>query len=204
MRLGFPVRVYGCRNLPSHDARRWPDRPHLSVSLAYLRDILLYLKANHIRMYRMHSRLAPHIAHPELSDLRSQINECATELAAIGQLALECDVRLSFHPPSAVVLNALNEDQASRSVACLGALAAVMDAMNLGDEAVIVTTWAAYTMTRPPRATASSSAIERCRRHCVLAWSSRTTGAVSATPTFAPSIARVAYGWCSIASITWS
>jgi len=109
------------------------------VSLAYLRDILLYLKANRIRMYRMHSRLSPHITHPELSDLRSQVCECVMELAAIGQLAVECEVRLSFHSPSAVVLNALNEDQASRSAAYLGALATIMDAMNLGDEAVIVT-----------------------------------------------------------------
>ncbi|OGO05833.1 MAG: hypothetical protein A2Y73_01650 [Chloroflexi bacterium RBG_13_56_8] len=138
MRLGFPVRVYGCPNLPSHDARHWADSPHLSVSLAYLRDILHYLHANHIHMYRMHERLAPHILHPELPDLWKQIEECAIELAAIGELAKDFEVRLSFHPSSAVMLNALNEEQVSRSVTLLRALASLFEAMNLGPDAVIV------------------------------------------------------------------
>jgi hypothetical protein len=38
-RLGFPVRVQGAP-IRSHDSRRYQNRPHLSVSLAYLRDIL--------------------------------------------------------------------------------------------------------------------------------------------------------------------
>ena len=59
MRLGFSIRVYGCPDLPSHDARPGHQAPHLSVSLAYLRDILLYLQANDIHMYRMHSQLLP-------------------------------------------------------------------------------------------------------------------------------------------------
>ncbi len=135
MRLGFSVRVLGSPNLPAYDAHRWRP-PHLSTGLAYLRDILLYLRENRIRMYRMHSGLAPQ------SDgdrpWWSQIDECAQELSAVGALARECDVRLSFHPYSSVVLNALNEDQAAQSVARLEAQAAMLDAMNLGPEAVIV------------------------------------------------------------------
>ena len=40
--LGFPVKVIGTP-LRSHDSRRWQNEPHLSVSLAYLRDIFTYL-----------------------------------------------------------------------------------------------------------------------------------------------------------------
>lgn len=139
MRLGFPVRVLGCPGLPSYDARHWSQRPHVSVSLAYLRDILHYLRANKVCMYRMHSWLAPYVTCSELPELRKQINECVPELAATGELARNHDVRLSFHPHSAVVLNALNEDQAMQSAGHLEALTQMMDAMGLGAEAVIVT-----------------------------------------------------------------
>lgn len=129
MRLGFPVRVYGCPDLPSYDARSWHKEPHLSVSLAYLHDILRYLQANDVHMYRMHSRLLPRLPeHPSIEG-RRQIDECAVQLAAMGELAQKWDVRLSFHPGSAVVLNALNEDQAARSVEILLAQATLMDSM---------------------------------------------------------------------------
>lgn len=139
MRLGFSIRVYGCRDLPSHDARPWHQNPHLSVSLAYLRDILCYLQANDIHMYRMHSNLLPHPSkYPETKELFDPIDECSAQLIALGDLAREADVRLSFHPYSAVVLNALNEDLVVRSVVCLQAQAALMDVVGLGPEAVIV------------------------------------------------------------------
>jgi len=138
IRLGFPVRVLGCPDLPSYDARHWSQRPHLSLSLAYLRDILHYLQANRVHMYRMHSSLAPYVTCSELTRPQSQIDECRPELGAIGDMARDYDVRLSFHPHNAIVLNALNEDQALRSAGHLEALTQVMDAMNLGPEAVIV------------------------------------------------------------------
>lgn len=108
------------------------------MSLAYLHDILRYLQANDVHMYRMHSRLLPRLPeHPSIEG-RRQIDECAVQLAAMGELAQKWDVRLSFHPGSAVVLNALNEDQAARSVEILLAQATLMDSMGLGTEAVIV------------------------------------------------------------------
>ena len=44
MRLGFAVKIVGQPGLKSNDTRRWQNNPHLSVSLAYLRDILVYLQ----------------------------------------------------------------------------------------------------------------------------------------------------------------
>ena len=38
-RLGFALKVLGQPGLKSHDSRRWQNEPHLSVSLAYLREI---------------------------------------------------------------------------------------------------------------------------------------------------------------------
>lgn len=136
MRLGFSVRVFGA-DIPSYDARRWPERPNLSTSLVYLRDILSYLGAHSLRMYRMHARLAPAPEGEEAAALRA-VEACALELEAAGALARRLGVRLSFHPYSAVVLNAVNEEQAARSQAHLATLAAILDAMGLDDEAVVV------------------------------------------------------------------
>jgi len=137
MRLGFSVRVFGA-DVPSHDARRWPERPSLSVSLVYLRDILTYLGAHQLHMYRMHSRLAPVPRGGDETSALAEVEACALELEAVGALAQRLGVRLSFHPYSTVVLNAVNEEQAERSRAHLGALATILDAMGLDDEAVIV------------------------------------------------------------------
>jgi UV DNA damage endonuclease len=137
MRLGFSIRVFGA-DLPSHDARRWPERPCLSTSLVYLRDILTYLGAHRLCMYRMHSRLAPAPPGEDEGAAMAEVDACALELEAVGALARRLGVRTSFHPHSAVVLNAVNEDQAERSRTHLAVLSAILDAMGLDDEAVIV------------------------------------------------------------------
>jgi UV DNA damage endonuclease len=137
-RLGFSVRVFGLPGVPSHDVRRPLGGAHLSVSLVYLRDILQHLRDHHIHMYRMHAELATPHASAELADVQTQLDECVRELAALGAFAQTYDVRLSFHPYSAVVLNTPNEDQLARSLACLQMQAALLDAMHLGPEAVMV------------------------------------------------------------------
>ena len=105
MRLGFPVKVLGAPGLPSHDSRRWQNQPHLSVSLAYLRDIFLYLESRSIRFYRLAGQLAPYLTHPELPAFHRQLEECATELAAVGDLARQQRLRLTLHPGFFVQLN---------------------------------------------------------------------------------------------------
>lgn len=133
MRLGFSVRVLGLPDLPAHDARRQADSPHLSTNLALLRDILVYLQRNDLHMYRLHSALAP--TGDDADDL---LCGCARQLQALGDLARAADLRLSFHPYSQVTLNALDQERADRSVALLGTMARLLDAMALGPEAVIV------------------------------------------------------------------
>ena len=138
MRLGFPVRPLGRRGLRSHDSRRWRNKPHLSVSLAYLRDLFLYLENQHIRMYRLSSDLAPYLTHPDLPQFHHQIEECANELAAIGEMARSQGLRLSFHADAHVLLNAPDPERQARSLTELEGLARILDAMQLGEEAVIV------------------------------------------------------------------
>lgn len=135
MRLGFSIRIYGDPNLPSYyEARARGGSAPLSMGLAYLRDIVLYLQANRIRMYRLHSRLLPASG----SRLEEEIAACEGQLAALRALIQSADVRLSFHPYSAVLLNALDEDQYTRSLATLEAHVALLDALALGPEAVVV------------------------------------------------------------------
>jgi UV DNA damage endonuclease len=138
MRLGFPVRVYGCPDLPSHDGRPAHQQPQLSLSLAYVRDILLYLKNQRVRMYRLDGGLIPGALQRTWPDLQTELQDCAIQLRAVGELARSADVRLSVHAHSAVVLNTPDEDQAQHAFVLLQAQAALLDAMELGPEAVIV------------------------------------------------------------------
>ena len=139
MRLGFAVKVLGRPNMPSNDARRWQSGPHLRVSLQYLRAIFDYLAETGITMYRISSDLAPYVTHPDLSQFHGQIDECLTELHELGARAREQGLRLSFHPSQYVLLNSPDEALTIKSIADLSAQARMLDAMELGPEAVLVT-----------------------------------------------------------------
>jgi len=139
VRLGFAVKVLGQPALKSNDTRRWQNEPHLSVSLIYVRDILFYLRRVGIHMYRLASDLAPYATHPDLPQFHRQVAECRAELAEIGRLAREADVRLSFHPSAYTVLSSPTEDIAAKSLADLETLAEMLDAMSLDGNAIIVT-----------------------------------------------------------------
>ncbi len=138
MRLGFPVRVLGRRGLRAYDSRRARNAPHLSVSLAYLRDIFAYLADHDIRFYRMSADLAPYVTHPDWPHLHGQIDECATLLAALGMHARRHDLRLTFHAPLHVQLGADDSRLAAQGVESLRVLSELLDAMALGPDAVIV------------------------------------------------------------------
>jgi len=136
-RLGFPVKVLGAP-LRSHDSRRWQNRPHLSVSLAYVRDILAYLHQKDIHFYRLAGQLAPYATHPALPQFHNQIEACATELAETGDLARAYGIRLSMHPAHYVQLSSPDEERAARSRYELKFAARLLDAMGLGLEAILV------------------------------------------------------------------
>lgn len=138
MRLGFAVKVLGEPGLRSHDSRRWQNGPHLSVSLAYLRDIFAYLERAGISMYRMASQLVPYATHPGMPAFHGQVEECARELAALGERARAQGLRLSFHPSQYVVLDAPDDALARRGAADVETQAQVLEAMGLGPEAVVV------------------------------------------------------------------
>jgi UV DNA damage endonuclease len=137
-RLGFAVKLLGDSGLPSHDARRWQSGPHLRHSLEMLRAILDRLDALDVRMYRMATALAPYASHPDLPQFHDQVAECAEELAQVGVLARKRGIRLSTHPGQYTVLNSERPDTQAAAIAELEVQAALLDAMGLGDEAVVV------------------------------------------------------------------
>jgi UV DNA damage endonuclease len=137
-RLGFAVKVLGDGGLPSHDTRRWQNRPHLSVSLERLAAIVERLDAIDVRMYRMASALAPYATHPDLPQFHHQVQECEEELARVGARARELDIRLSFHPGQYVVLNSERENVRAIAARELDTLSVLLDAMGCGPEAVVV------------------------------------------------------------------
>ncbi|MFO1144642.1 MAG: UV DNA damage repair endonuclease UvsE [Amaricoccus sp.] len=139
LRLGFPVKVLARPELRSNDSRRWQNGPHLKVSLEYLDAILDHLAQNGIRMYRMSSDLAPYATHPDLPQFHAMIAESKAELAAIGAKARALDIRLSFHPSQYVLINSPDPALVAASVRDLAAQAEMLDRMELGPEAVVVT-----------------------------------------------------------------
>ena len=137
-RLGFAVKVLGDGGLPSHDTRRWSSGPHLRHSLERLRKILDYLESNDIRMYRFATALAPYASHPDLPQFHRQVEECADELTAVGEVVRERDIRLSTHPGQYTVLNSENDGVRRAAAAELEVQASLLDAMGLDEEAVVV------------------------------------------------------------------
>ena len=137
-RLGFAVKVLGDGGLPSHDTRRWASGPHLRHSLKNLAAILDYLDRHDIRMYRMPTALAPYASHPDLPQFHDQVRECAQPLAEIGAIARDRGIRLSTHPGQYTVLNSERPEVQAAAIAELEVQAALLDAMDLGPEAVVV------------------------------------------------------------------
>jgi UV DNA damage endonuclease len=139
MRLGFVVKPLARPELKSHDSRRWQNSPHLTVSLAYLRDVFGYLKSAGIAMYRMSSDLAPYASHPDMPQFRDQVAGSAAELAEIGALARGWGLRLSFHAVAATVINSPDPRVAAHAAIDLNTLASILDGMGMGPESVVVT-----------------------------------------------------------------
>ena len=118
--------------------RRWTSNPHLRHSLERLVAILGYLDRNDIRMYRLPTALAPYASHPEMPQFHRQVDECESELAEVGRLVHEYDIRLSSHPGQYTVLNSADPRVQAAAVADLEVQAALFEAMGLGPEAVVV------------------------------------------------------------------
>jgi len=139
MRLGFPVKVMGAPGLKSNDTRRWQKDPHLKTSLEYLDAIFTYLQKKRIDMYRMSSDLAPYATHPDMPQFHAMVAESDAELRAAGARARELGIRLSFHPSQYVLLNSPDPALTQRSIWDLASQAEMLDRMELGPEAVMVT-----------------------------------------------------------------
>jgi UV DNA damage endonuclease len=139
LRLGFPVKVMGQRGLKSNDTRRWQNTPHLKTSLQYVDEIFDYLDRHNIRMYRLSSDLAPYATHPDMPQFHAMVAESDLELRAIGSKAKRLDIRLSFHPSQYVLLNSPNPELTRKSIWDLSSQAEMLDRMELGPEAVLVT-----------------------------------------------------------------
>ena len=90
-------------------------------------------------MYRMSSDFAPYLTHPDMPQFHNQLEEAQDELAELGALARAYDIRLSLHPSQYILLNALDEEVARKSVMDLNAQARILDALGCGPEAVVVT-----------------------------------------------------------------
>ena len=139
LRLGFPVKVMTRPELKSNDTRRWQKGPHLKTSLEYVDAILDHLHKRRIPMYRLSSDLAPYATHPDMPQFHGMVAESDAELRALGAKAKALDIRLSFHPSQYVLLNSPDPELTRKSIWDLTSQADMLDRMELGPEAVMVT-----------------------------------------------------------------
>ena len=139
LRLGFPVKVMGRPDLKSQDTRRWQKNPHLKCSLELLDRVLDYLKSERLDMYRLSSDIAPYATHPDMPQFHSMVADSDADLRAFGAKAKEYDIRLSFHPSQYVLLNSPNPELTRKSIWDLSSQAEMLDRMELGPEAVMIT-----------------------------------------------------------------
>ncbi len=149
MRFGFAVKVIGHggnlatipadAGMPSNDARRWQTGPHVRQSIEYVTEVFHYLHKVGIHMYRMSSDFVPYLTHPDMPQFHNQLEEAEEELAALGALAKKYDIRLSLHPSQYILLNALDEEVAKKSITDLNAQAKLLDTLGCGPEGVVVT-----------------------------------------------------------------
>lgn len=130
--------MLGQKGLKSNDSRRWQSEPHLRVSIGYLREIFQYLVKQKISMYRMSSDIVPYATHPDLPQFHNQIRDCASELRSLGAEAKSLNIRLSMHPSQFVVINSPDPEICRKSIWDLQSQADLLDAMDLGPEAVLV------------------------------------------------------------------
>src|SRR4028119_1621048 len=139
LRLGFPVKVMGRPDLKSNDTRGWRKNPHLKCSLEHVDRILDYLAKVGIDFYRLSSDLAPYATHPDMPQFHNMVAESDAELAAFGKKVRDLDIRLSFHPSQFVLLNSPDPELTKKSIWDLSSQAEMLDRMELGPEAVLVT-----------------------------------------------------------------
>jgi len=138
MRLGFAVKVLGDGGLPTSDNRRWQSGPHLRHSLEMLDGVLGYCERHAIRFYRFSASIAPYATHPDLPQFHGQVEECADALASFGARARELGVRLTTHPSQYIVLNSERPETQEAAARDVEVQAALLDAMGMGDESVVV------------------------------------------------------------------
>lgn len=139
-RLGFAVKILGAGGLATSDMRRWQSGPHLSRSLELLGPAFDHLERIDVRMFRLSSGTIPYGTHPDLPDLhyRRQLDECADQLAVLGDRARTLGLRLSTHPGQYTVINSADADLVARASADLEMDTALLDALGQGPEAAVV------------------------------------------------------------------
>ncbi|HWQ14824.1 MAG TPA: TIM barrel protein [Roseiflexaceae bacterium] len=142
IQLGVAVKILGQGGMRARDGRRaagpGEPAPHLSVSLLYLREVLLYLARLGVRLYRLPDDLAPDVVRAGPAGVLRQVEECADMLAEVGGLARVQGIRLTMHLGLHVALASPDEGVAARALAEICAQARLLDALGAGPEGVLV------------------------------------------------------------------
>ena len=154
-------------------------------------------------MYRMATALAPYASHPELTQFHGQVEECAAELAAVGAQARRLGIRLSTSPGAVHGAELRAARGARAAVAELEVQAALLDAMELGREAVVVLhVGGRARRAGAPPPTAFWPASSACRSAAGRAWCVENDDRVFGVADVLAVAARAGCAWCSTSITT--
>lgn len=106
------------------------------ANLAHLKNLLLYTKANDLKLFRISSDLIPFGSSEANTLLWWDV--FASELSELGLLATESGIRLSMHPGQYTVLNSPRTEVVTNAIADLIYHERVLTSMGLGTEHKIV------------------------------------------------------------------
>lgn len=117
VRLGVAVRLLG-RSAPMQ-----PHSGHLSVGLIWLQEVLAYLAARRVSLYRLPTDLAACLVTLQPDMLERELDACQALLESIQQRIAQHQFRLTMHLMPGLGPAALSEAQAAQWAArvCIGA-----------------------------------------------------------------------------------
>jgi UV damage repair endonuclease len=134
--LGVAAKILGHARLSRAGAHQSEAGAHLSVRLLWVIEALRYLNAHNIRFYRLpDDLLAPEDRAGTPTD---QIATAAALLDQVGSYARSAAIRLSIHPHPGATPGAASEEAATRALAHIASMAALLDALGAGPESVVV------------------------------------------------------------------
>ncbi|NWG21767.1 MAG: UV damage endonuclease UvsE [Chloroflexi bacterium] len=135
LRLGVATRILGHDRLRNAGVHQAEAGTHVSLRLLRVCEVLRYLQAHHIGFYRLPEDL---LAAEDSAGVMLAQRAAADMFGEAGALARSAAIRLTVHSALSSALGTAAPDVAARAGQVVGLQAALLDALGVGAESVVV------------------------------------------------------------------